>query len=76
MLVDRALSDDDIEVRELASTIVSHITRSTYPLCRDKAAKEWWSYMQVTFCGLREWETTLLGLLNDESTLGECQRGM
>lgn len=71
MLIKRALSDDDAEIREVAADTVSSATKSGYSLCRDYAIQAWWSYMHEQFSEHPEWHRELVRLLVNKYLISE-----
>jgi hypothetical protein len=70
-LVKQALSDDDIDIRNLAAQVVCNCVGRRHPCCRDFAVEEWWSFMSKQFGRESAWHNALVDRLNDGAAVGE-----
>jgi hypothetical protein len=70
LLVKCALSDDDADVRILASGIVSSMTASEYALCRDRAVHAWWKYME-RFGNETYWQLEIFRHIHNSKLIGQ-----
>jgi hypothetical protein len=71
LLLKQALSDDDVDIRDEAASIVSKVIQSEIVLCRDRAVGEWWKYMGERYAQVDEWKSALRDMVTDVQSIGE-----
>jgi hypothetical protein len=71
LLVKRSLSDDDVDIRSLASEVVGIMARLKLVPCRDAASQDWWTFMKASFGSEPAWQKALLRRIVDHATIGK-----
>jgi hypothetical protein len=71
LLLKQALSDDDVDIRDEAASIVSKVIQSEIVLCRDRAVGEWWKYMGERYAQVDEWKSALRDMVTDVQSISE-----